>query len=103
MNVPMGAPSAVAAASPAVTVASARPRLDGSPSTAATPTAVGANIAAPSPAMARLAKTVGRSVASAVTTLPAMKTPSAPIKSVLRDQLFAAAAMTGAIRAYDSA
>jgi hypothetical protein len=66
INVPVGALSAVAPASPPVTTGRARPLFSCATSEAAAPSAVGANIAAPSPAMARLIRTALRLVATAL-------------------------------------
>src|ERR1700710_1630785 len=99
INVPIGEPSAVAPVNPAVTAANARPRFSGGASAEATPNAVGENSAAPKPDSARLNKTHCKSVATALSMLPATKIPSAETSRSLRGQLPAKAAMTGAATA----
>jgi Bacterial transcriptional regulator len=66
ISAPVGEPNAVAPARPAVTVDSARPLRSGGTREAAAASAVGANIAAPRPAITRLASTAFRSGAIAL-------------------------------------
>ena len=69
----------------------------------ATPSAVGANIAAPRPARARLRSTVFRSEANALMALPTTKMASALTSRGLRGHPPPTAAITGAMMANDSA
>ncbi|OWW20747.1 hypothetical protein AYR66_15940 [Noviherbaspirillum denitrificans] len=76
-------------------MASALARFSGGTSDAPVAVAVGLNMAAPSPAISRLARTSSMVGAIAVTRLPTMNTARPTISRRLRGQCAAVAAITG--------
>src|SRR5690606_32665712 len=103
IHVPSGTPTAVATLIPPITSARARPRCSGPASPAATPDAVGVNMAAPAAASTRVATTSGYPGTTAVSTLPSTNTPSPSSSNVRRGKGAVTAASTGDSTAYASA